>query len=34
MATSTEAAYVVAMGDALTRSIASHQPVNLPNLLG
>ncbi|WP_329000764.1 Gfo/Idh/MocA family oxidoreductase [Kribbella sp. NBC_00709] len=33
MATSTEAAYAVAMGDGLTRSIATHQPVNLRDLL-
>ncbi|MFG1912160.1 Gfo/Idh/MocA family protein [Kribbella sp. NPDC048928] len=33
MATTTEAAYAVAMGDALTQSLTTHQPVNLPNLL-
>ncbi|WUJ70887.1 Gfo/Idh/MocA family oxidoreductase [Kribbella soli] len=34
MATSTEAAYAVAMGDGLVQSIASHRPVDLPALLG
>ncbi|MGW7680960.1 Gfo/Idh/MocA family protein [Kribbella sp. NPDC054772] len=33
MATSTEAAYAVAMGDALTQSITTHHPINLPTLL-
>lgn len=33
MATTTEAAYAVAMGDALTQSLTTHHPVNLPNLL-
>jgi predicted dehydrogenase len=33
MATSTEAAYAVAMGDALTQSFTTHSPINLPALL-
>lgn len=33
MATSTEAAYAVAMGDGLVQSIAAHHPVHLPTLL-
>jgi predicted dehydrogenase len=33
LATSTEAAYAVVMGDALTQSIATHRPINLPALL-
>ncbi|HZX02465.1 Gfo/Idh/MocA family oxidoreductase [Kribbella sp.] len=33
MATSTEAAYAVAMGDALIQSFTTHRPVNLPALL-
>ncbi|GAA3100458.1 putative dehydrogenase [Kribbella aluminosa] len=33
MATSTEAAYAVAMGDALIQSSTTHRPVNLPHLL-
>ncbi|MGZ0153048.1 Gfo/Idh/MocA family protein [Kribbella sp. WER1] len=33
LATSTEAAYAVAMGDALTQSATTHRPINLPTLL-
>ncbi|MFD7160653.1 Gfo/Idh/MocA family protein [Kribbella sp. NPDC059898] len=33
LATSTEAAYAVAMGDALIQSFTTHRPVNLPALL-
>lgn len=33
LATSTEAAYAVAMGDALAQSATTHRPVNLPALL-
>ncbi|WP_427892346.1 Gfo/Idh/MocA family protein [Kribbella sp. GL6] len=33
LATSTEAAYAVAMGDALIQSFTTHRPVNLPTLL-
>ncbi|HEY3563172.1 MAG TPA: Gfo/Idh/MocA family oxidoreductase [Kribbella sp.] len=33
LATGTEAAYAVAMGDALTHSFTTHRPVNLPHLL-
>ncbi|MDX2974313.1 Gfo/Idh/MocA family protein [Kribbella solani] len=33
MATSTEAAYAVTMGDALIRSFTTHHPINLPALL-